>query len=791
MSTEELKIALILCTCGKSLETYLDFTEIQRHFELNKSITKLFIYEDLCFEKRLNELFKAMEEMNFDRYIIAACTPQILEMIIKNKLKEKKLDVIFEFVNIREHCAWIHKDKTKATNKAILLIEAAIAKIKGANLIRKKQDSIHRHVTIIGGGISGLQVALDLCEFGFEVLLIEKNSWLGGHVVQLETITPFNMTGKELLTTILRKLKGKTIEFKLGTQIKWIDGAFGNFTIHIQRSPPYINENCDLCKKCIEICPVTLPNPLDEGLSTIKAIDMPLNPPFCESIWLNRSKCLPNCSLCEKICPKKAINLTQEVIEETIKTSFIVFSTGYELYHPKNRSVFYSKGKANILNQLQLARMLDPEGPTQGKVIQPSTGKVAKRILMIQCVGSRDISYANYCSKYCCSTAIRHAIEIKKRIPDCEISICYIDIRTPFMDEELYREAREVGIDFIRGKVGNIYYESNFLVTEVVDTLLVKQINYKSDILVLSTALLPSKIPSQIFEIANLKIKDYGFIQEYYPKLKLTETNRVGIYSCGAAMGPKLISECISEAHSVAVSIIKEYPHEVLVRENSISVVNQELCNGCELCIRLCPFGIPKLIDVNEKRVAYIDEKQCKGCGTCISLCPTNAIQLESLQRDQLFAQIKAILADAPKHDEPIILGFICEECAYATLDFAGMLRKSYAENTRFIRLPCVGRLSALDILTAFEYGADMVLIFGCEEGKCHYLEGNLRTKLLVEIMKELLNAIGWEPNRIKMYGLFSADVYKFLDAIEDAMLKSIEFGPSAARLKLKNEFKN
>ena len=790
MSNQFIKIAIFLCNCGNTLETQLNYTEIQEYFKKDEGISDVFYYYDLCFNERLKEIMDLYEKNTFDWFIIAACTPQIIEMVIKNELKIRNLNPNFEIVNIREQCAWVHEDKEKATKKAIILIKAAIAKINKAIKISKKQIDYQKHVTVIGGGIAGLSVASDLCALGFNVLIIEKKAWLGGHLIQLDNVSPFEMSGKEVIRKYLKALEGKNVEVKLNTEIKWIEGGVGDFSIHLKRSPSFVNDMCNNCRKCIEACPITLDDPINEGLATIKAIDQSLGPPFGESLIIRRDKCLTNCNLCETICPEKAIDLTQKEVEETIKTSFIIFSTGFEIYRPDEKSIYQIGKTSDILTQVQLARMLDPEGPTQGKIVRPSTGEIVKKILMIQCVGSRDVRQAEYCSKYCCSTAIQHAIKIKEQNPDCEIYISYIDIRTPFLDEEVYRTARELGIEFIRGKIGNIMFESNGFITELIDTILARQINFESDIIVLSTAMLPGQIAPEIPQITNLKIRDDGFIQEYYPKLKLTETNRVGMYICGTVAGPKLVPECIADAHSVAVSIRKEYPNETIIKDAPVSIVNEDLCNGCELCVRLCPFIIPIIIEQNEKKIAYIDQNQCKGCGTCVSLCPTNAVQLESLQRDQLFAQIKEILADAPDNEDPIILGFVCEECAYATIDFAGMLRKKYSENTRFIRLPCLGRLSILDILTAFEYGADLILLFGCEEEKCHYLEGNSKAKLIVGVVTELLDAIGWESERIKMYGLFSADSNNFLDAIKEAEEIYGKIGHSPSRLKILNEFK-
>ncbi|MHA1263966.1 MAG: FAD-dependent oxidoreductase [Candidatus Helarchaeota archaeon] len=785
MSPANLKLALILCTCGGTLEAKLNYEKIRKYFKNDQRIVQIYTFDDFCFQERLEEVITFFQKKEFDWVIIAACTPQIIEMQIKNNLKRQNLLANFEIVNLREQCAWVHSNREKATEKSIALIRGAVAKVENAHEISKKSFKIKRHVTIIGGGISGLSIAANLSQLGFNVLIIEKKSWVGGHLIYLSNVTPYNKPGKEIIKPYLEAFNEDLVKIKRNTEVNWIEGGFGNYKIHITTRPSYIAKTCNNCRKCIEECPILVDDPLNKGLAKVKVIDDIIGAPFSESLIIQRENCPSLCNRCEVICPQNAIDLSKEVKEEIITTSFIVFSAGYELYRPSQKSQYKLGRHSDILTQLELARMLDLEGPTKGKIIRLSSGKEATRILMVQCVGSRDIRTAEYCSKYCCTTAIRHAIEIKERNPGCEICICYIDIRTPFWDEEDYRRARELGIEFIRGKIGNIYYSPETLTTEVVDTILARQINYQSDLLVLSTAMLPSAIPAEIIEMTGLSLEENGFLKAYYSKLKLTTTNKIGIYIGGAVSGPKMVSECLADANTIALSIMKEYPKLSLIKEDAVSIVDENLCNGCELCVRICPQKIPILIQKEEKMIAYIDEVQCKGCGICTSLCPTNAVQLESFQRDQLFAQIEGVLADAPHKTDPIIIGFVCEECAYATIDFAGMVKSTYSEAVRFIRLPCVGRLSILDILTTFKHGADIILIFGCEEGKCHYLEGNTRTRLIVEVVKELLEEIGWQSERIKMYGLFSADVHKFINAVQDALELFEKLGHAPSRLKL------
>ncbi|NHI90937.1 MAG: hydrogenase iron-sulfur subunit [Candidatus Lokiarchaeota archaeon] len=686
---KDLKIKVFACTCKDTLDT-LDFNFLENSI---KNLLKIEFetLDFLCSKDGLEKIANFLKEPN-NRAVIASCTPQKLEMVVQDFLRDKKISPYhFDIANIREQVAWVSNNKEKATKKAIALIKASVNKIKYSENIEIKQMEINSYVCIIGGGISGLQAALDIHSIGLNPIIIEKEEKLGGRVNNISNVFPYNMNGKTIINELIKEINKNNIEFHLEKNVEWIDGTFPKFKIKLEDQ------------------------------------------------------------------------------EKPLVCSNIIIATGHDIYKPYDMLQFRYL-EENIITLEELSKLILK---SNGSLRNPKNDEVLKNILMIQCIGSRDENHFKYCSAYCCNSAINHAIELKEKYKDLNITISYFDLRTPFLDELTYQKARNLGINFIRGKVAEIFNENEYLISKIYDTIANQFLLLKNDLVVLSTALIPNQNNKELLKFLQVELTEDGFVKELYDKLRRVEVNRKGIYVCGTVSGPKTILKCKSESNAVALKVYQDHLELNLSKELTITKIDKDKCNGCGLCVEICPFKIPILYEIEKDQFkAEIDEMLCKGCGICAGICPTAAAQLKVMNKNQLISQIDAILEDS--NDENIMLGITCYECAYSTIDSIGMLKWKYSENLRLLNVPCIGRVSFLDLLYALDKGAKQILLFSCAEDRCHYLKGNVKATLEVLVLKELLKEIGWNEDIIEIFPLYSAEPEKFMQAVS-MMIKRLE----------------
>jgi heterodisulfide reductase subunit A len=547
------------------------------------------------------------------------------------------------------------------------------------------------------------------------------------------------------------------------SEVKEVKGSYGNFDVTISSQPRGVNEHlCTNCGKCKEVCPVDVADEMNYGLSKRKAIYLPYPnavPPVYVIDWKNCTKC----GKCSEVCPTRAVDLTEEPKETTLKVGAIVIATGFQEYDPSHIRQYQYGIEGNVITQLQLARILDPLGPTGGKLVRPSDGKPPEKIVMIQCVGSRDTTTNSYCSKICCMIALKHAIFIKEEYaPNAEVYICYMDIRTLGKGyEEYFSRARDLGVTFIRGKPSQIlkYPSNGKLVVEVEDTLLNLPLELEADMVVLSVAMTPTAGTKGLADTLRVETGNDGFVQEIYPKLKPIDTNVKGIYVCGGAQAPKDIPESITQADAVAFKVLSDFSRNSYKKNMDIAFVKEEDCDGCKVCVDLCPFNAPQMVEV---------EKEENGTR-----------KLSSVARiDELL--IAALLSENNGSTSPKILAFCCDECGYATVDLAGMGGMKYSANVLPMRVPCVGWVSLYQIFKAFEYGADGILLVGCKLENCQHLEGAVNAEKVVTFAKEIMDEIGLSGNRLNMISVCAAEPAKFSTAAESLMNEIKKLGPVA-----------
>jgi len=420
-------------------------------------------------------------------------------------------------------------------------------------------------------------------------------------------------------------------------------GIPGDYKVKIRKNPRYIDESkCTGCGLCTTKCPIKVPSEFDRGIGERGAIYIPFPQAVPKLAVMDRTVCI-DCKNCEKICPAEAIDFEQETKYIDVKVGAIIIATGWDEYPIWETNEYNYGFYPDVITQIELERILSPIGPTGGHVYRISNGKIPKTIVMIQCVGSRDVNANSYCSFVCCSVALKNAQLLKQEYPDMDVIMFYIDIRTTDKgNEDYYRKIRETGIRMIRGKVGEIIEDpkTNKLKVRAYSSLTGEIVRIEADLVVLSTGIVPSKGTEEIIEVMGLNKGPGGFLTEIHGCLSPQETKDLGIYISGCAAGPKNIPYSVSSALAAASKASTLLSHDTIRQELIIAEVDENLCMGCHRCEKLCFY---EAIKVNENEIAEVDDLKCKGCGVCVSSCPARAIDLKYYRDKQFAEEIKGI----------------------------------------------------------------------------------------------------------------------------------------------------
>ncbi len=430
-------------------------------------------------------------------------------------------------------------------------------------------------VLVIGGGIAGIQAALDVANQGIKTYLVEKEPTIGGHMAMFDKTFPTLDCSACILTPRMVDVqKHNKIQLLTYSEIIHIEGTVGYFKVKVRKKPRYVKENkCTGCGDCAEKCPVEVPSEFDRGHGTRKAIYLPFPQAIPLVYTIDKESCI-ECGRCSDQCKAQAIDRDQKPEMLELNVSAIIIATGFELFNPDYRVTYPNYGykkHANVLTNLDYERFLNVNGPTNGHPIRTSDGETPKKIAFIQCVGSRDPNKGKaYCSRVCCMASIKHAILTKEHIPESEINVFYIDIRAfGKYYEEFYNMARErYEIKFMRGKVAEISEipETNNLVVKVENTETGEFMKKEFDLVILSSGTVASNGTIQIKELLEKRyginmLDDEGNFELLNSNVSAVETSIPGIYVTGYATGPKDIPDSVasgSAAASKAASIVKE-----------------------------------------------------------------------------------------------------------------------------------------------------------------------------------------------------------------------------------------
>lgn len=658
------RIGVFVCHCGSNIAATVDVKKVVEMALQESGVFHAEDYPYMCSEAGQSRIAAAIREKGLTGIVVCSCSPRMHETTFRKAAEKAGINpYLVEIANIREHCSWIHKDMEEATRKAVILMRAAVAKVHLDAPLSAGESRVIKRALVIGGGIAGIQTALDIADAGYKVDIVEKSPSIGGRMSQLDKTFPTLDCSACILTPkMVEAAAHENITIHTYSEVEKVSGFVGNFTVDIRKKARYVDLNkCTGCGVCQEKCPSkkTL-NEFNRGLNTRTAIYTPFAQAIPNVPVIDTASCIKmktgKCGICEKFCQAGAIDYTQTDEIVTEQYGAIVVATGFDTIKLDRYGEYAYNESKDVITSLELERIMNAAGPTGGHLERLSDGKAPKEIVFIQCVGSRcaDSRGKPYCSKICCMYTAKHAMLIRDKYPNTNVTVFYIDVRTPGKNfDEFYRRAVEdYGVNYIKGQVGKVAPQSDgSLLVQGVDLLENKQILKKADMVVLATAIEPNPDVRKIATMLTASIDTNSFLTEAHPKLRPVESPTAGVFLSGVCQGPKDIPETVAQAGAAAVKVIGLLAKDKLKTNPCTAKPDELRCNGCSQCANVCPYGAISYENrqVNdhgireERRVAVVNSALCQGCGACTVTCPSGAMDLQGFSNRQIIAEVDAI----------------------------------------------------------------------------------------------------------------------------------------------------
>lgn len=707
------KIGVYLCRCGGNIGDVVDLQAVADMLKTDKNLI-INIQDYLCSSQGQERIKNDIEKGRIDRVVIGSCSPKLHLETFRSMAKKAGINPnLLEITNIREQASWVH-DKAGIDSKVKGLIKGAVARIGSIEPLVPLEKKLVDRTLVVGGGIAGITTALEMAD-NHEVILIEKAPFLGGHMIGLSKTFPTLDCSQCILTPKMVAVHNHpNITMLTQTEVADVKGTPGDYTITLKHSPRYVDiKKCISCGACARKCPTG-------------AIFLPFAQAVPQAYMIDKSKC-KQCGACVKVCPRDAINLEAKEETSTISVGAVAIATGFE---PLDLSIIeeYNYPAPNLLTAIEFEEMLSAKSKT-GMRLQKADGSFPSRVAFVLCAGSRDFTGRGkkYCSKVCCIYSQKQAQLIKKMKGDAEAWIFYIDMRSAGRRfEEFYHHTQEKGVNYVRGKIAEIIPKPDgTLMVQYEDTNLGMKGREVFDMVVLCPALVPSAGTKELADKLGVPLGDDGFVEEKHVKLDPVNTLNQSAFAAGCALGPKDIHDSVTEGISAAHKASQFLGKGIILIPPEKPMILE--CNGCGDCVKACPYNALKL----EGGKAVLSPLACTGCGICVPACPVKGIEIRNYTRNQLKAQLKAILSEAPG-----VVVFL-DPYAYAAADIAGVNRKQYSSLVRFVSVPSIHILDADVVNAAFEYGATgVMLIEGTTDEKLTSRSDELYKKLKKDTRK-------------------------------------------------------
>jgi len=647
----DIRIGVYICHCGSNIASAVDVKEVAEFATTLRGVVVARDYIFMCSDPGQEIIKSDRKEYGLNRVVVASCSPLLHERTFRRVCRDTGLNpYLFEMANIREHCSWVHEEG--ATEKAKELVRAAVMKVYYHQPLEPIEVSINPNTLIVGGGIAGIQAALDIANAGYKVYLVEREPSIGGHMMQFDKTFPTLDCSACILTPKMSEVGSHpNIELLSYSEVEEVSGYIGNFKTKIRKKARYIDEaKCTGCGVCQEKCPWKADSEFDVGLSKRKAIYIPFPQAVPNIPVIDKEHCAyfskGTCRACEKFCQAGAINFEQKDELLEVEVGSIILATGYDVFDPGVISQYGYGRYDNVITGLEFERLSNAAGPTNGQILLKN-GQQPGSVAIVHCVGSRDKNYHEYCSKVCCMYGLKFAHLIKEKTK-AEVYQMYIDMRC-FGEgyEEFYeRVSTQDGVKFIRGKVSKVTdramsnEEKGKLVVCVEDTLLGSLMRVPVDMVVLCNALQARSDAEDVAKLFSISRRADGFFMERHVKLDPIATLTDGVFIAGCCQSPKDIPDTVAQAKGAASEVLSLLARGKVEIEPIIAYVDEEVCSGCGLCVEMCPYGA--LAVISPEGIVELNRVLCKGCGACTGVCPSGAIILSHFTPRQILDQVEA-----------------------------------------------------------------------------------------------------------------------------------------------------
>jgi heterodisulfide reductase subunit A len=658
----DIRIGIYVCHCGSNIAGTVDVVEVARWASealKDQGVVVSREYKFMCSSPGQDLITQDIRDLGLNRIVVAACSPHLHESTFRKATARAGLNpYLCELVSIREQDSWVHSDKAAATAKAKAILAGGVERVRRNNPLDPIVVDINPATLVVGGGIAGIQAALEIADAGFHVYLVEKEPSIGGHMAQFDKTFPTLDCAACILTP--RMVSAGThpnITLLSYSEVTRVEGYVGNFTATIRKKARYVDEDlCTGCGVCQEKCPKKVIDEVYEaGLGYRKAIYTPFAQAVPRTPVIDRENCTfyekGTCKACEKFCDAKAIRFDQEDTTLTVDIGNIIIATGYDIFDAREIAQYGYGRLPNVFTSLEFERLSNSAGPTNGHVVLRDGVTEPKTVGVIHCVGSRDRNFNNYCSAICCMQSLKFAHLVKEHT-GATVYNFYIDMRTAAKGyDEFYQRVLEEGTLFVRGKpaevteAGRLPGEEGKLIVQVEDTLAGRQRRIPVDMVILSVGLQPRADARELATRFGISCSFEGWAIEKHPKLDPVATMTEGVFIAGCVSGPKDIPSSVAQGAAAAARVLGRIQEKQISLEPIKASVHAEKCSGCRICNGLCPYNAIAFDE--HEMVTSINAAMCQGCGTCIAACPAGAITGTGFSDEQVLAQIEGLLTVA------------------------------------------------------------------------------------------------------------------------------------------------